>query len=281
MTQQHTKKETLVYGSLLILQTCLWGLGNPLIKLGLETMPPFYCTALRFTLAFLLFMLFFGKKIVSQMKREYLKSCIIIGAFNGASFLLSTLSFLYTTATTAGFLMSFPVVFTPILSIFLLNTKMTKRLAFVIFLVLIGMYFLCGNEGSFHFGLGEILALLSAVAGAGILIYSSKHIHNVGPLALSASQCAVSAVLSFICAFLFEDFRDLANTSLSGWMCMLYLAIASTCIAYMLQNISLKHVSATFVSLIFCAEPIFTAIASYFILKEVLSFPESWVPYSS
>lgn len=272
MTQQHTKKETIVYGSLLLLQTFFWGLGNPVIKIGLTTIPPFYCTAFRFTLALIIFMLFFGKKISAQITRDNLKECIIIGAFTAASFLLSTACFLYTTATTAGFLIAFPVVFTPILSIFLLNTRMTKSLAFVILLVLAGMYCLCGNDGTFRFGLGELMALLSAVAGAGMLIYSSKHVREIGPLALSASQCAVSAVISFVCAFLFEDFHDLAQTSPMGWGCVVYLAVCCTCIAYMLQNISLKHVSATFVSLILCAEPIFTAIDSYFLLHEVLSF---------
>lgn len=269
--KQQTKTQTIFYGSLIILQTFLWGVGNPIVKIGLETIPPFYCTAIRFAFAFLLFMLFFGKQIVSQMKKEYLKSCIIIGLFTGASFIFSTLCMLYTTATTAGFLLAFAVVFTPVLSLFILKKRISKMLVFVIFVVLIGMYFLCGNDGTFHFGLGELLALLSSLAGAGMLTYSSKHVENIGPMALSASQAAVSAILSFIFAFLFEDFHALADTTPVGWACVAYLAIACTCIAYMLQNIALKHVSATFVSLAFCAEPIFTAIAAYFMLREILS----------
>ena len=51
----------------------------------------------------------------------------------------------------------------------------------------------------------------------------------------------------------------------------MYLAVACTCIAYILQNIALRKVSATFVSLAFCTEPVFTAIASFFILGERLS----------
>lgn len=266
-----TKKGPMFYGSLVILQTFLWGLGNPIVKIGLETIPPYYCTALRFTLAFLLFMIFFGKQIVSQMKRKYLKDCLVIGLFTAASFIFSTVCMVYTTATTAGFLLAFSVVFTPILSFFILKIKAGMRLVVAILIVLAGMYFLCGNEGSFHFGLGELFSLLSALCGAGMLTYSSKHISDIGPLALSASQCAVSAAVAFVLAFIFEDFQVLSQASPAGWACIIYLAVGCTCIAYMLQNIALKHVSATFVSLAFCAEPIFTAIAAFFMLGETLS----------
>jgi drug/metabolite transporter (DMT)-like permease len=56
-----------------------------------------------------------------------------------------------------------------------------------------------------------------------------------------------------------------------GWGIILYLAVGCTCVAYLFQNISLRKVPATYVSLIFCSEPIFTAIASYFLLDELLS----------
>ncbi|MEG1085078.1 MAG: DMT family transporter [Anaerovoracaceae bacterium] len=259
------------YGSLIFLQTFLWGVGNPVAKISLETIPPFYCMALRFTLAFILFMVFFGKKIIAQIEKPQLINCLIIGVFTAASFNFSTLSLLHTTATTSGFLLSFSVVFTPILSFLVLKEKLDKKLALGILIVMVGMYFLCGNSGSFSFGIGEIYALLSALTGAGMLTYTSKNASNIGTLAISASQCGITAVISFIFAFAFEDYHALATTSTTAWICILYLAVGCTCIAYALQNIALCHVSATFVSLAFCTEPIFTAISAFVLLHEVLS----------
>ena len=138
-------------------------------------------------------------------------------------------------------------------------------------LVVVGMYFLCANGGSFTFGLGEVLALLSALSGAGMLIYTSKHVSDIGPIALSTAQSAVTAIVSFLFAVLFEDFHALGQASGEGWASIIYLAVACTCIAYYLQNIALRRVSATFVSLAFCSEPVFTAIASFFMLGERLS----------
>lgn len=266
-----TTKGTAFYGCLLLLQCLLWGIGNPVTKIGLETVPPFFCTAIRFALAFVLFMLVFGRKIIPQFKREHLRSCIVIGLFTAASFIFSTFSLLLTDATISGFLLSLSVVFTPVLSFFILKQKASKRLILVILIVVAGMYFLCGNSGNFTFGMGELLALLSALCGSGMLIYSSKHVSNIGPIALSTAQAGVTAVVSFIFAFIFEDVGSLAQVSAAGWGSVVYLAVACTCIAYILQNIALRKVSATFVSLAFCTEPVFTAIASFLLLGERLS----------
>lgn len=264
-------KKPFLYASLIFLQCLLWGVGNPVVKIGLETMSPFWCMTTRYGLAFLLFLIFFGKQIIPHFKREYLKSSVIIGLFTAASFSFSTFSLMLTQATISGFLLSLSVVFTPILSFFILRQKTSKRLILIIFIVVVGMYFLCGNGGAFSFGAGEICALLSALTGAGMLTYSSKHVSDIGPFALSAAQCAVTAIVSFILALIFEDIHSLTSVSAQGWICVIYLAVACTCIAYSLQNIALRRVSAIFVSLAFCSEPVFTAIASYIMLKETLS----------
>lgn len=265
------KNNTVLYGALILLQCLLWGIGNPVGKICLETLPPFFCLAIRYSLAFVLFLLFFYKKICAQFRKEHVPNCIVVGLFTAASFTFSTLALKYAEATIVGFLLSLSVVFTPILSFFILRQRAGKKLIFVILIAVVGLYFLCGNGGSFSFGLGEIYALLSAFTGAGMLTYSSKHVSDVGPVALSTAQSAVTAIVSLIFALIFEDFHSLAHVSAEGWWSVLYLAVACTCIAYSLQNIALRRVSATFVSLAFCTEPIFTVIASFFLLGERLS----------
>lgn len=265
------KNNTVLYGTLILLQCLLWGIGNPVGKICLETLPPFFCLAIRYSVAFVLFLLFFYKKIRAQFRKEHVPNCIVVGLFTAASFTFSTLALKYAEATIVGFLLSLSVVFTPILSFFILRQRVGKKLIFVILIAVVGLYFLCGNGGSFSFGLGEIYALLSAFTGAGMLTYSSKHVSDVGPMALSTAQSAVTAIVSLIFALIFEDFHSLAQVSAEGWWSVLYLAVACTCVAYSLQNIALRRVSATFVSLAFCTEPIFTVIASFFLLGERLS----------
>lgn len=265
------KHNTALYGSLILLQCLLWGIGNPVGKICLETLSPFLCLAIRYSIACLLFLLFFYKKIRRQFRKEHIPNCIVVGMFTAASFIFSTLSLKFTEATIAGFLLSLSVVFTPILSFFILRQRVGKKLIFIIVLAVVGLYFLCGNGGTFSFGWGESYALLSALAGAGMLTYGAKHVSDIGPVALSTAQSAVAAIVSFVFALIFEDFHSLAHVSAEGWWSVLYLAVACTCVAYSLQNIALSRVSATFVSLAFCTEPIFTVIASFFLLGERLS----------
>ena len=52
-----------LYGGLILLECLLWGLGNPLIKIGGQGIAPFSSIALRFSLAFLAFVLVFGRRV--------------------------------------------------------------------------------------------------------------------------------------------------------------------------------------------------------------------------
>lgn len=261
-----------LYGGLIILECLIWGIGNPLIKMGLESVPPFLFITLRYTLALLLFLVIFRGRIFRQLNRGNILKCLGVGALIASAFILSNFALMLTSATTAGFFMGVSVLFTPFLSRLVLGKRMDKKLWAVILLVVVGMYMLCVNDGSFSFGAGEGIALLCSFLFAGGLVFSSKYIQDIGPAALSASQSFVAGALSFICSLIFEGVPAVHTIDVTGWAVILYLGIFSTFAAFLLQNIALKHVSAVFGSLAFCTEPIFTAVASYFMLDERLSW---------
>jgi drug/metabolite transporter (DMT)-like permease len=104
-----------------------------------------------------------------------------------------------------------------------------------------------------------------------MLVFSSKYLQGNYPLTFSVMQTGFTGLFCIIFSLIFEDIPELMSIPPIGWWVILYLAVACTCIAYLFQNISLRHVQATYVALIFCSEPIFTAIASYFLLGEMLS----------
>jgi len=62
----------------------------------------------------------------------------------------------------------------------------------------------------------------------------------------------------------------------TGWWIMGYIVIVATLFAYLLQNYALARLPAAAVSLLMCSEPIFTAAASYLILRETLSL-SGWI----
>lgn len=265
------EKSTIFYGVLLLLECLLWGIGNPIMKIGLELVPPLYCLSIRYILAFVLFMLVFGKQVFAKVNKAHLVPYLVISACTAASFISSAFSLIYTTATNSGFLMSTAVVFTPFLSYFILKSKIDKKHVLPIVIVNVGLYLLCNGDGGFSLGIGEIFGLLCAIAGACMLVFSSKYIRDMDPITMSTIQSGFTGLFCLIFALVFEDFPGFAGISLVGWYVIIYLAVGCTCVAYLLQNIALNHLPATYVALTFCSEPIFTAIASYFLLGEILS----------
>lgn len=267
-------KKLLFYESLLLMQCIFWGVGNPITKIGLEVVPPLLCLSVRYIIAFLIFLLIFAKKVFAEGINgilRHLAAYLIISAFTAASFITSTFAMLYTTATNTGFLMSTAVIFTPFLSYFILKSKIDRKHILSIAIVTAGLFLLCSGNKGFAFGPGEVLALSCAVTGAFTLVYSSKYLQDMDPVAISVMQAGFSGLFCLVFSLIFEGIPDIMDIPLIGWGVIMYLAIGCTCLAYLFQNIALRHLPATFVALSLCSEPIFTAIASYFLLGELLS----------
>ena len=143
--------KSMIYGSFIILQCMFWGLGNPVAKIGMETISPFYCLALRFLVAFIICYGLFRKKIKTQVNKNNFKDAVVISIFNAAAFIFSTLALIYSSATIAGFLMALAVIFTPFMAYIVLGRKLKKRTLIFVGLVVLGLYFLCGSQVGFRF----------------------------------------------------------------------------------------------------------------------------------
>lgn len=264
-------KRKILGEAMILLECLLWGIGNPISKIGMEHIPAFWCIGLRFLLAFLIFLVFFYKRIIRAIPKLDWKHCTIISVFNGLAFIFGNLSLIYTTATVSSFLMSLSVIFTPFVSMLLLKKRSNLKTYFCILIVIAGLYFLCGNEGYFSFGLGESLALLCSASLGVCLTMTSKYIDDVDPVVLAAFQSAVAAVLAIVGAFIFNGPLPLSSIDAIGAGAILYLALACTVAAYILQNVAMRHMSAVFASVVFCTEPVFTAAAAYIMLSERLT----------
>ena len=263
-----------VPGELMILFECLlWGIGNPISKIGMEQMPPLWCIGLRFSLAFLLFMLIFTKRITANFPLKCLGPCLVISVFNGLAFIFGNLSLCFTTATVSSFLMSLSVIFTPFVSMLLLKRRYGFKTFFCILIVIAGLYFLCGGGEGFRFGAGELLALLCSASLGVCLTLTSKYIYDIDPVTLAASQSAVAAILAVSGALIFEGPLQASALNGTAVFAVVYMAAACTVAAYILQNIAIRRISAVFASVVFCMEPVFTSAAAYVMLDERLSAP--------
>lgn len=262
------KRRTL-YSSFIIIECVLWGLGNPVIKIAGENLPAFTSVAMRFLLALAAFLLLFGRRVIRNLRSIRWGPTLAVCACTALAFTLGSFALMLTEAVIAGFLMGLAVLFTPFLEPLLLGKRFNWKILPLIAVVCVGMYLLCGG-GSFTFGLGEGLAVLCSLAFAVMLTLSEKYMGDMDTITLSTMQCAVAAEFALLCALIFEGVYDLRQMTWTGAGAVVYLALGSTCAAYVLQNKAMRHIPATFASLAFCTEPVFTAVFSYLLLGETL-----------
>ena len=63
-----TRSKRWPYVACVVLQTVIFGSGNAITKMAYESITPMWCLAIRFGLAALVFAIFFGPRIVRQLK---------------------------------------------------------------------------------------------------------------------------------------------------------------------------------------------------------------------
>ena len=263
-------RNSLFYIMFIVIVCLLWGIGNPVIKIGLGSLDVFYALGLRYVIAIIIFFAVFRKDLVRKLERADRKSLTAVSLLTAAEFITGNLAIMLSTATVAGFLMCISIIFTPFFSRAMLKTRMDKRIFPVLILCVAGLYLLCCGTGSFSFGWGEVLALLCSLTTAISLILSTKFLEYHDASTLSAGQCMATALVSFILAGVRGKIINPMAINATGWYCVLYLALGCTVLAYLLQNEAIGKLPPIYVSVTFCLEPIFTALAAGILLKEKL-----------
>ncbi|MBQ6606635.1 MAG: EamA family transporter [Firmicutes bacterium] len=254
------------YSLLLILQSLFWGVGNPVMKIAMFTMPPLWCLFFRFALACLIFAVVFRRKLKQQYAPGHMKGCLLVGVSFAFAYIFAAFSLRLTMATISGFLMGLAVMFVPFIAWPLFHRPPRPAAFLAIVVTAVGMYLLCGG-GDFSFGWGELLAIASSFCSALMFTTTERYVNEVGPELLSVVQTGVTALIVLVLALFMENL-DLPAVSLTSWLSVLYMALMATCVACFIQNHALGSVRALTASFIYCLEPVFSAVASFFLLDE-------------
>ena len=270
MPESRTHSGKALYISFILIQSLVYGIGNPLTKVAYYSITPLWLLAARFSLAFLLFALFFGRRLFSQLRKVSWTLWLPSALCCAGAYISCNLALDLTAATNVGFIMSLPVLFAPLLFSLVFRRPYAWRHLPVQLVTIVGLFLLCCNTGSFSFGPGEAWRFWTPVPGRRPGI-RREAIAQMDVLSVTGVQIGVTMILSLAGALIFDHTSVLAAAKPEAWLVVLYLAGVCTIAAYLLQNKAVEHLSASTVSMLQCTQPILTALVAYFLLGETLN----------
>lgn len=258
------------YNIYMFIATIFFGMTYVLTKICLNYSTEFHIISFRFSIAFIISLIFLHKKIFPVKRREFFYS-LLLGFLLFLIFIAMTVGVKYTTATNASFLISLSVIFIPFFS-WIFNKEKPKKSIFVVLVIsLIGIMLLTLDK-NLEFHIGDILCLICATLFTFYVIITERIVKNNNPIALGVLQFGWVSLFSFLVQYPVENFIIPKNEIF--WFSMVLLGIFCTAFGYIAQTIAQKNLSSTVVGFILSLEPVFSGIFGYFFLNEHLSFQQ-------
>lgn len=267
------KKASLQACCLVLLQSLIYGYGDPITKYAYDNAPVYWVLAARYCLASLVILLIAGRELQQKLNREKLKVLLPPSICIALAYFINNIALSLAPATTVAFLRSLSTIMVPILAFLLYKIRYDWKHLPIHILVVYGLYLLCGvaDYGFSGFGTGEVITLVGAALLAATLVFGKNALKTVDGLTLTSVQTVASL---FVCVpmAIFSPAPLVSSAfTLPVWGVIFYLALLCTLGGYLLQNKALETISSSSVVLIQCTCPVITAIFSYFVLGEKLT----------
>ena len=263
---------------MLILVTLCWGVSYYLMDISLEDMDPFTLNAHRFLGAFFIVALLSWKKIKNvnktTLKYSFLVGIALVFVYIGATFGVKN-----TSLSNSGFLCAMTVVFTPLISRFVLKQKQDKKVVISVLMCFAGIAFLTLKD-DFSINMnnlkGDLLCLMCAFAYAIDLLLTEKAVSHdeVDAYQLGVFQLGVTGLFNFILAMFIE--QPHLPTTPTVWGAVIFLAVFCTGVAFVVQPVAQQYTTAAHTGVIFALEPVFAAVVAVLFAHEILSLKSSF-----
>ena len=253
---------------MLMLTTFFWGLTFTIVKDAVAQVDVFVFLAQRFVLAFILLL------IICVVRGSTLRAItvwhgFVMGVFLFSAYAFQTVALLYTTASNTGFLTGLNVVFVPLIGLIWFRQAIPFNLLLAVICAVAGLFLLCTN-GTWQFNRGDILAMICAVCVALHLILTSTYARRdeSDVYWLTAIQIGTVGLLSTVFS-LVKGQAVLQYHPEITWA-LLICALCATVFAFLVQTSMQRFISPANTALIFCTEPVFSAIYAWYAAGERL-----------
>ena len=262
----------LVWKFALLVCALIWGGSFVVIKDAINYIPTAWLMTLRFTLSVIVVGIIFRKRLKENLDIRHLTFGALLGILNGFGFLFQNGALAYTTAGKTAFIASIYCAMIPFVNWLIAKKKphISSIIAACMCVAGIGLISL-GTDFSFSFGIGEQMALISAIIFAFVFILTAELSHKLDIITLTIIQLGVSTLPCLGWALCFETMPNFSQIPSTAWMALAYIIFIATALTGVLQNRSQKSVSPIQASLIISLDTIFAAIFGVIFLSEVIT----------
>ncbi len=229
--------------SMIMAATTLWGLSFVVIKLGLDSLPPLFFSALRFSLTTLPWIFFMPAPY--GLWKPVITAGLLLGV-GKFSLMLISLDGLITPGLSSLVLQS-QVFFTIAISYLFLSEKITAAQIIGMSIAIAGLIIMINTHNQDSSIIGILMVLMAGLLWSiANIIIKSMRIEQLLPIMIWAF--AMAPIPLFILSYVFESQQPISllkSITISGWASIAFLAYGSTLLAYGLwYHLLRKHTAA-------------------------------------
>ena len=262
-----------------ILGCCLiWGTTFTVVKDVSNSIDPFLLSGLRNLIATSVLFAYFiiTRKGKTLLDKNSLKSGFVLGVLLGTIYISQTIGISFTSANHSAFITCSAVIMVPGILFLFGWEKFNKKQILSILMVAIGLVLLTLKSGLSGFNLGDLITLAAAVICAVHIVFSGLYVRKYNFLSLIFYQFFFAGLVSFLGLFSKQALSNFPPTLFENDAIynVLYLGLLGTLFCYFVTVWGQKHVSTTYIALIFSLEPLFASVTNYLVLNEVFTTKE-------
>ena len=284
MEKKLDKRGELLHTLALLVCAAIWGSAFVAQSVGAEYVGAFTFLAVRNWIAvvFLIPVIYVRDTILRKRGRPSVRPAnrtqrrfLLMGGAACGFFLCAASAFqqvgiLYTTTAKAGFITALYVVIVPILSVFF-GKSVKSRIWMCVALAVLGLYLLC-MRGELSLSFGDGVVLVCAFLFACQIMTVDYFAPQVDTVRLSQTQFLVTALLSTVCMFFFEDLST--DSLIKALPSIAYAGVMSSGVAYTLQIIGQQNLNPAIASITMSLESVFAALAGWIVLGQSMTVRE-------
>ncbi|KIL72312.1 DMT family transporter [Bacillus badius] len=252
---------------MLLITAIVWGSGFVVTAIALDYLNAYQVMAGRFVLATLILIVLFGYKFKTFSKPVIWKGAVL-GTILYIAFALQTVGLEYTTPSKNAFLTAVNVVVVPLIAYLVYKRRLDRYEVAGSFIAITGIGFL-SLQGPLTINIGDALSLACAVAFAFDIFYTNRFVQKEDAISLTIMQFFTASLISVIVVLIRGDIPHTVEKE--ALYSIAYLAVFSTTLAYLFQNIAHQYTTATKAAIILSMESFFGMLLSVLFLNEVLT----------